>query len=737
MKIAEAFKTLLYQVTIGSGKDNSMRSIRCQVSDASYQLRAENLGRVSARTSMVAGRKTLAAFVILICIGASALADDRVDKLTPEHRTWLEEEVAYVITDKEREAFLSLESIEGRNRFIDAFWQQRDPDIATLKNEFKDEHYRRFDYANENFNRQTNRPGWKTDQGRIYITIGEPRERKKFESHSKIVYCELWTYQAPPRTVLPPFFQLLFFKQHDVGEYELYSPQFDGPLRLVRGVDRFTVDSMVAMEELFDVDPNLAHAALTYDMSASPDFQTGRASLGSDLIVARIADVPKRNVRTDYVDAWRRNGNQVSAEYSFNFIPSKSSFSVLVGPQGVPFVHYRIEVDPQNFRLVSAEDKSKYYTILDLSLDVTDADGRRLVTQNKKIAIELTPSEIQEFDASPFAYQDNFPLVPGDFDVTVILRNRAAAQYTVAERELSLSGFSAKGRGLSDVVVGYETTAVTDDAAEDEHRTFQIGKLRVRPAVDGVFFIGETAHAFFQVLGASKDQMLRFELSGDDGVIQDRTVSVADHLSGAISEPFALSDIGGGTYQLRVALVDADGNAVAERNATLNVSPRNPLPRAWVHSRSFDARVPGALALAVGAQFQTQEKHDAAARALAAAVVADPGNAEARWRLAGIHLGWREPDEALALLLPLEQAHGDQYEVAAGLGFAFYMKDDIASAAQYLDEAVTIQPPTPSVLNALAECHEKLGNTTKAKQLLERSLELDPEQEAVRDKLAR
>jgi len=103
-------------------------------------------------------------------------ADDRVDKLTPEHRTWLEEEVVYIITDKERDAFLSLASIEERARFIDAFWLRRDPDVNTPVNEFKEEHYRRFEYANENFVRQTKRPGWQTDQGRVYNILGEPRE---------------------------------------------------------------------------------------------------------------------------------------------------------------------------------------------------------------------------------------------------------------------------------------------------------------------------------------------------------------------------------------------------------------------------------------------------------------------------------------------------------------------------------------------------------------------------------
>ena len=44
--------------------------------------------------------------VLCLSIAAGALADDRVKKLPPEFRKWLEEDVVYIITDKEKELFL-------------------------------------------------------------------------------------------------------------------------------------------------------------------------------------------------------------------------------------------------------------------------------------------------------------------------------------------------------------------------------------------------------------------------------------------------------------------------------------------------------------------------------------------------------------------------------------------------------------------------------------------------------
>src|SRR5450756_1578521 len=96
----------------------------------------------------------------------------REEKLRKEletpYRKWLNEDVTYIITDEERAAFKRLQTDEEREQFIEQFWLRRDPTPDTVENEFKEEHYRRIAYTNENF--ASGIPGWKTDRGRIYIT---------------------------------------------------------------------------------------------------------------------------------------------------------------------------------------------------------------------------------------------------------------------------------------------------------------------------------------------------------------------------------------------------------------------------------------------------------------------------------------------------------------------------------------------------------------------------------------
>src|SRR5215213_3136420 len=106
----------------------------------------------------------------------------REDKLRKEletpYRKWLNEDVGYIITDEERQAFKRMATDDERQNFIESFWLRRDPTPDTAENEFKEEHYRRIAYANERY--ASGIPGWKTDRGRIYISFGPPAE---IESH--------------------------------------------------------------------------------------------------------------------------------------------------------------------------------------------------------------------------------------------------------------------------------------------------------------------------------------------------------------------------------------------------------------------------------------------------------------------------------------------------------------------------------------------------------------------------
>jgi GWxTD domain-containing protein len=108
--------------------------------------------------------------------------NDRWDK-------WLNEDVALLITQEERSAFLALTSESPREQFVTQFWEKRNPNPGSAVNTFKDEHYRRMAYANKRFTLQQV-AGWQTDRGRTYVLMGPPDEIDSHPDQNR----ETWKY---------------------------------------------------------------------------------------------------------------------------------------------------------------------------------------------------------------------------------------------------------------------------------------------------------------------------------------------------------------------------------------------------------------------------------------------------------------------------------------------------------------------------------------------------------------
>lgn len=111
---------------------------------------------------------------------------------------WLNEDVVYIIDDAERAAFETLTTNPEREKFIEQFWQRRNPNPGSSTNKFKQEHYRRIAYANQRFATASGTPGWQTDRGHILIVYGAPDEidsHPKDEGGSSKPAIEVWSYR--------------------------------------------------------------------------------------------------------------------------------------------------------------------------------------------------------------------------------------------------------------------------------------------------------------------------------------------------------------------------------------------------------------------------------------------------------------------------------------------------------------------------------------------------------------
>lgn len=148
----------------------------------------------------------LAAALLAAC--ATYQLEKRLDPVSKDFLS----KVRYLIAKEERRIFVNLPEPE-RPKFIDEFWQRRDPDPETAENDFKTQYFQRIDEANLLF-RGGQEPGWLQDRGRIYILLGPPSEREAFPRgvtfYGKPM--EIWYYN---------FFPIVFIDDAWTGNYRL------------------------------------------------------------------------------------------------------------------------------------------------------------------------------------------------------------------------------------------------------------------------------------------------------------------------------------------------------------------------------------------------------------------------------------------------------------------------------------------------------------------------------------
>ncbi|HSR66530.1 MAG TPA: GWxTD domain-containing protein [Acidobacteriota bacterium] len=111
-------------------------------------------------------------FLCPLVLAAGPAATGPPGPLAERYRQWLEEEVPYLISDRENDEFRALASDAERDAFIERFWRLRDPDPSTQANEFRQQHLKRIRQANEKFSEGI--PGWRTARGRVWIMHGPP-----------------------------------------------------------------------------------------------------------------------------------------------------------------------------------------------------------------------------------------------------------------------------------------------------------------------------------------------------------------------------------------------------------------------------------------------------------------------------------------------------------------------------------------------------------------------------------
>ncbi|MGQ9672394.1 MAG: GWxTD domain-containing protein [Candidatus Aminicenantales bacterium] len=675
-------------------------------------------------------------FSFLMTLGSalSGQPKSREGGLPEQYRDWLKL-VSYIILPVEKEVFLKLTTDRDRDIFIETFWKQRDPTPGTPENEYKDEHIRRFNYANKFYGRGTTKEGWQTDMGRIYIILGPPASIERFETTIDIVPCQAWSYYGDPSKDLPPHFVLLFYQKGGIGDYKLYDPVSDGPAALLlnkRDIDATDYEDLY--ERIKERAPTLADLSISLvpgeyyygDYTPSPQ---------NNIIMANIFQSPRKDVNPAYATHFLEYKGIVSTEYLTNYIESDATVSLLEDPlTGLPFVHFVLA--PKSMSYGYYEPKEQYYS--NFRMDVSLRHGEKIIFQyNKDYSINFVEKELGRIQANGISIEDSFPAIEGQYRLIVLLQNSVGKEFSLYEKDITIPAREGRPR-LSGPILGYKL----EKYGPQIHIPFKVldRKLVVDPK--NTFGLEDELVFSFNVVDCSEEVWRTGEVTvGIRGMreVNPTQKSLRFKLNNAsfsrvinFLHSLPLTELSPDYYEIQLTLQSGGGAVFDEVRANFVVSPEKVLPHPIANAKGFPLSNQHVYHHMLARQYDTMNLNEKAEREYQLVYDQAPGYKEGILDYANFLLKVGQFDRALEVNEKLREESDMNFEYLLIRGKAQMGRGDYGRAIDSFLEANKIYNSDVRLLNSLGFCYYKTGEKKKALETLGASLRLNPDQEEIK-----
>jgi GWxTD domain-containing protein len=637
-----------------------------------------------------------ACFALLIFLPSLPAAKPN---LPEKYKTWLEKDAVYIITDDEKKAYLNLGDNESRDKFIETFWEIRNPRRGSDRNPYKEEHYARIEYATEHFGRQSNTPGWMTDQGRAWILFGKPTSHHDFIGYGQIYPLDLWFYENTAGTPsLPPFFTLLFYIPDGIGEYKFYRPYMDGPLKLVRG-SNFNSNADV-YKALRPLGGDVAKAAFSNEPNSPIDTTSFQPDMTGDMLISRI-----QNFANDPFNVRRiRELRSLKATVSSYFLvsqdkPLEISSIVLADPTGKHWLDYAVLIDDPKLGKVDA-DKGQLQ--LSVAYHLTTESGNLIVEDQEDRAY----SEGKEF--APFVVANRIPIEPGVYKLSVDITNRDAGRTYKGDVKVTV------GTAKQIAITGPLLAASIEKAEKpDPLAPFQYFGVQFHPAVQRVFGHRNPLRMLFELRetsGISRDYQIEYILANTHDREARRSLSdpvtAAEFKNGVLlkSKTMPLNDLESGDYRLIVNVRVAGATEVATSvNLPVRIEDDQSEPRLYTLSGARGFGRPGVAAYTRSLEATSQRNTTSALEYLRQALDQNPGNVFAGQDLVQLYFNQRQFTPIAELfkrlgVTPFKASPTTLAQISLSLGQA----GDRVRARDVLSAAIHDFPDDPVLASAAA-----------------------------------
>jgi GWxTD domain-containing protein len=431
---------------------------------------------------------------LLLCPPAATAA--KHPQLPPRYEHWLSEEVNYLISNQEKTTFLSLTSDQDRDRFIETFWAIRNPDPTAPGNTFREEHYRRLDYANTHYGSTFAKNGWRTDRGMVYITLGPPAQKRAYPNTKYLLPLEIWFYQDPG-SALAPYFSVLFFQRSPAEDYRIYSPYQDRPEKLIASTNAVNDEPTALKIIKEDLGDEVANLTLSLFPNEPVDNVQGTPTLESDALLNKIRNYRNLPQVTDLLAERRAALEGVTHRVLLG--QDFSDLSVLATRDGAnqASIHYILRLLNASDFVLGKDASARVYYSLSVEAQLLGADGKVIYTDTQDLHDFLTKDQVDQLRLRPLAIDGRLAAVPGKYQLRVDVTNRVTKQSFAQTRGILVPAFDHT-LGMSQVIFA-AMAPPQRDYQQNQPFSFSGVKLAVAGADNAPLAGGDPIRVIYQL----------------------------------------------------------------------------------------------------------------------------------------------------------------------------------------------------------------------------------------------
>ncbi|HMF75764.1 MAG TPA: GWxTD domain-containing protein [Bryobacteraceae bacterium] len=434
-------------------------------------------------------------------------------------KKWMSEDVTYIITDEERQAFKRFKTDEERQQFVEQFWLRRDPTPDTEENEYKEEHYRRIAYANDHY--ASGIPGWKADRGMIYIKYGAPDEIDSHPSGG--------SYQRPT--------------EEGGGQTSTY-PFEDWRYRYIEGVGTNVmiefVDASMSGEYKIALDPEekdallyVPGAGLTMSEQMGMADKTQRFNrtdgthlgTGSQPLPESMNEFTRLQTYANLMKApvikFRDLDAIISSNIRYNTLPMSVRTDFIRVTDATVYANVMVQFKNADLNYASKDKISK--ATVNIYGRITTLTRRSVNWFEDTVSSELPQEMLQQAMNGSQIYSKRVPLAPGTYRLNIVAKDTVGNTMNTFETALVVPHYDEDQLGASSIILADQLERVPTTSIGTGQ--FVIRSSKVRPRIGDIFKQGETMGIYTEFYNLGMDEKTK----KPQGTIQYEVVSNVDN----------------------------------------------------------------------------------------------------------------------------------------------------------------------------------------------------------------